>query len=296
MKKNNLVVAALLGTSLVVGMSTAFAADNITTDAAKTGTTPMSKSEISDPSVAATSFVEHINYARVALAMKNADLAKQHITQARNMMEIIKAATAEQRIITKVESGRIVYQYDTKYKFHYFPIQTGPVTVKQITNGPIWAKNDLAVSDADVVYLTIDFTGNTAVTRLGEAESAIAANNLKLADEHLAQIIEAVVKVDSKESLPNLKAHDNIALARHFIDSQNYAGASYALKHADEALDDLQKKEKNKPQLEEITEMRKDVSTLQEYITKKDPGMIQKANTKIEKWWKDLTNWGKNSK
>jgi hypothetical protein len=202
MNKRNLVLSAVLGTALTVGMSNAFAADNITTDAAKSGLTPISKSEISDPSVAATSFVEHINYARVALAMKNSDLAKQHITQARNMMEIIKAATVEQRIITKVESGRIVYQYDTKYKFHYFPIQTGPVTVKQITNGPIWAKNDLAVSDADVVYLTIDFTGNTAVTRLGEAESAIAANNLKLADDHLAQIIEAVVKVDSKETLP----------------------------------------------------------------------------------------------
>lgn len=265
--------------------------DSITTDTVKTATSPISKEEVTDPRVAATSFVEHVNYARVALAMKNTVLAGQHISQARNMATIIKGTTTEQRRITEVESGRIVYQYDTEYKYHYFPIQTGPVQVKKMSDGPVWAANDLAVSDADIVYLTLDLTGDKAEAYLTAAETAITAKDLKRADDQLAELTEEVVTVDSKMSVPSDKAHDNIALARNFIAGKNYDGASYALKHADEALDEMQKDDAYKTHHTEIVAMRKDVSDLQGYVAKKDPTMIEKANIKIDTWWKELKNW-----
>lgn len=297
MKTRTLLITTILSTGLVLGNALpSYAADNITTGTVKNATRAISKEEIADPRVAATRFVEHVNYIRVALAMKNTDLAKQHITQARNMVAVIKNATVEQRRITEVESGRIVYQYDTKYKYHYFPIQTGPVQVKQMDNGPVWATNDLAVTDADIVYLTLDLTGNKAEIHLGEAEAAIAAGDLKLADNHLAQLTDAVVTVDNKIPMPSVKAHDNIALARNFIAGKNYEGASYALKHADEALDEMQKDNNNKARRDSIVVMRKDVSNLQDYIAKKDPTMIQKANAKMDKWWKDLEKWDKIAK
>jgi hypothetical protein len=150
------------------------------------------------------------------------------------------------------------------------------------------------VTEADIVYLTLDLTGDKAEIHLTEAETAIANGDLKSADNHLAQLTEAVVKVDSKVALPSIKAHDNIALARNFIAGKNYDGASYALKHADEALDEMQKDDNNKARLVEIAAMRNDVSNLQKYIAIKDPNMIQKANAKMEKWWKELKNWSKN--
>lgn len=291
-----LMITTILSTILALGVTTSYAADSITTGTVNTAASPMTKEEVADPRVAATGFVEHINFARVALAMKNTDLAKQHITQARNLMTVIKGATAEQRIITEVESGRIVYKYDTEHKYHYFPIQTGPVQVKTMDSGPVWATNDLAVTDADIVYLTLDLTGDKAETHINEAEAAISAANLKLADDHLAQLTDSVVKIDSRVALPSVKARDNIALARNFIAGKNYEGASYALKHADDALDQMQKDTSNKARLNDIGAMRKDVSDLQEYISKKDPTMIQKANDKMDKWWKDLNNWSSASK
>ena len=248
---------------------------------------------MTDPRVAATSFVEHINFARVALAMRNTDLAKQHITQARNMVTVMKRATVEQRVIRQVESGRIVYQYDTEYKYHYFPIQTGPVQVKTMDNGPVWATNDLAVTDADIVYLTLDLTGDKAEKYLNAAQKATDSGLLKEADIQLAQLTEAVVTVDNKVAMPSVKARDNIALARNFIAGRNYEGASFALKHAYDALDEMQKDNNNKARLADITAMRKDVSNLQEYIALKDHNMIKKANAKMDEWWKDLNNWGK---
>ncbi len=294
MKTRSLLITTMLSTALMLGStSLSYAVDNITTSTAKTADAPITTEAVADPRVAAGSFVEHVNYARVAMATKKSELAKQHLTQARNMVTLIKGATAEQRRITSVESGRIVYAYDTEHKYHYFPIQTGPVQVKEISNGPIWAKNDLAVTDADIVYLTLDLTDDKAETYLGAAEAAITANDLKEADNQLAKLTEAVVTVDSKISVPNDKARDNLALARSFIASKNYDGARYALKHADDALDEMQKDEAYKTHHPDILVMRKDVSDLQGFITAKDPTMIEKADSKLDKWWKELKSWSK---
>jgi YfdX protein len=289
MKIRHLIITTILTNMIAFG---AIAADDtITIDTMKTATSPVTKQEMSDQRVAAAGFVEHVNYARVALAMKNSTLAKQHITQARNMTKAIMEANANSRTIREVQSGRVVYRYDTDYKYHYFPIQTDLVQVKEMSNGPIWASSELAVSEANIVYLTLDLTGNKWSGHLDEAEKAIAANNLKSADMHLAQLVDEVVEVDSKIPMPNLKAHDNIALARNFIAGENYAGASYALKHADDALDEMQKNNNNKERMNEIEVMRKDVKELQTYIAQKDPTMIKKANDKMYKWWNELTTW-----
>jgi hypothetical protein len=290
MKTNTLLMSTLLTAAAIFGSPDAsIAQGNITTDTMKKPAV-MPVKEL-DPRVAASSFVEHINYARVALAMKNPSLAKQHISEARNMITLIKNSATEQRLITSVESGRIVYKYDTEFKYHYFPVQTGPVEVKQLSNGPLWAKNDLAVTDADIVYLTLDLRGNKADNYLIEAEAAIAATNYRIADGRLAMLTQAVVTVDSKVALPLDKATDNIALSRHFMAAKNYEGAGFALKHADDALDVLEKLEGSPMRKADISMMRKEVSEMQAELTKKDPNLYEKVDAKMNKWWLDIKTW-----
>lgn len=292
MKKRTLLLATVLSTGFAFHYATpAYAVDSITTKTVNEAVKPITDTEMADPRVAAGSFVEHVNFARISLAMKNTDLAKQHISQARSMVALIKRATTEQRLVSRVESGRIVYQYDTAYKYHYFPIQTGPMQVKEMSSGPVWAVNDLAVTDADIVYLTLDLTKDVTNSYMTAAENAIAANNLKEADNQLAMLTNAVVSVDSQVSVPSDKAHDNIALARNFIAGKNYEGARFALNHADDALNEMEGNDKYLARRPDIISMRKDVGTLQDYIVKKDPTMIEQANKKINIWWSDLKTW-----
>lgn len=294
MTRHQLFMSTILSTGMLLHAPVmAFAADTITKGAATTATSPISTAEMNDPRVAASSFVEHVNFARVALAMKNTDLAKQRLTQARNMVSVIQNSTVEQQRVTRLESGRIVYQYDTEYKYHYFPIQTGLVQVKEISNGSVWAKNDLAVTDADIVYLSLDLTDNKAATFINNAETAIAANNLKEADNQLAKLIDSVVTVDSKISMPADKARDNIALARNFLLGKNYDGARYALSHAGDALDEMQDSDDYKSQRKNIIAMRKDVAEMQARVTKKDPTALEQADKKMSKWWGELKSWSK---
>jgi len=296
MNLRSLLMTTILSTSVLVSFTPAsFAADNITTGTVKTATSPIAKATLTNPSLAATSFIEHVNFARVALAMRNVELAKQHIDKARSMENIIKSASSEARHIERIESGRIVYSYDTEYKYHYFPIQTGPVQVKQVSNGPIWATNDLAVTDADIVYLTLNLTGDVSSKYLDASTAAIDKKDFKEADAQLAKLTDAVVTVDSKTAMPGDKARDNIALAHNFIAGKNYAGASFALKHADDALNEMLTDVNYEMHRANIVLMRKDVSDMQNYIAKKDPDMIDKADTKLNNWWDQMKAWSKES-
>ena len=91
--------------------------------------------------------------------------------------------------------------------------------------------------------------------------------------------------------MPVDKARDNILLTRDFIANGNYAGARYALKHADDALDEMQKDDTYAIHRDEIASMRKDVRHLQHVIAKKDPTMMHKAGAKLDKWWSELKDW-----
>jgi hypothetical protein len=292
MKRYPILFTTLLASSLVLQQaSIGAAADNIATGTARTGTEAISQASVDDPRVAAASFVEHVNFARVALAMKNTELASQHLTQARNMAAIIKNTTIDQQRISDLESGRVVYDYDTEYKNHYFPITTDLVQVKEMSNGPIWASNSLAVTDADIVYLSLDLSGDRVEGFLLAAEKAIGINNLKEADQQLARLIDAVVTVDTKIKRPADKARDNIALARNFLVMKNYDGARYALSHADDALNMMQSHDEYKNRQKEIVAMRKDVVEIQKAITKKDPTVLQSADKRLSQWWSELKAW-----
>lgn len=223
--------------------------------------------------------------------MQNGDLARQHITQARNMITLIMNSSVEQRRITRVEAGRVVYEYNTKHKYNYFPIETGPVEVKEMSDGPLWAKNSLAVSDADIVTLSLDLTNNKAESYLAQAETDITAGKLKDAEIKLGELTDEVVTVDNKVSVPIDKAHDNISIAQNFLRAKNYNGARYALGHADDALDEMQKSDDYKSRRASIVEMRKEVKALRDIITKKDPTLLQQSSTTLEKWRADLKAW-----
>ena len=294
MRTHALLISTILSTTMLVGVAgCSHKPDTLTSGKVRTDTYANDNTYGADHSArdAAEDFIGHINYARVALARNHGDRAEKHILEARNDMDQMKALTVEQRTITNVESGRVVYSYDTDYKYHYFPIETGSIEVKKMGHGPVWAKKDLAVTDAEVVILTVDLSGYTADTRLDSAEADIKAGKLKAADAELAQLTDEVVTVDDTTPMPIDIARDNIVLTQNFINSGNYTGARYALKHADSALYEMQKDDTYSHHQAEITAMRRDIKYLQNELTKKNPTLMQRTDGKLGKWWSELKVW-----
>jgi len=294
MKKQTLLMTTLLSAGILIGyVGVSCAAETIISKTITNANAPISSEAISDPRVAAQSFVAHVNYARVALAMKNADLANQHIAQARNMVVLITNSTTEQRRVQNVTAGRVNYTFDTVHKYNYFPLEAGPMKIKEVSDGPLWAENSLAVSDAEIVMLTLDLSNDKAETFLTEAEAYVKEGKLLEAQMKLGELTDAVVSVDNKVSIPVDKAHDNISIAQNFLRRQNYDGARYALGHADEALDEMQKDDAYKGHQAGLIEMRKEVKDMKDVITKKDPTVLQKSGTTLDKWMKELKAWAR---
>ncbi len=296
MKAHVLFATTILSAALVLGVSSCSQkTDTMTSNNARTITHPDGENPESgyDIRYTAADFVENINYARIALAQNNGDLAEKSILAARDLMGQMKYTTIDTHVIEGIESGRVVYSYDTDYRYHYFPIETGAMEIKKMSHGPLWAKADLAVTDADVVYLTVDLSGNTADKRLDAAEADIKTGHFKAADIQLAKLTDKVVSVDEITSDSLTKARDNILLAHNFVVAGNYTGARYALKHADAALDEMQKDETYETQRADIVKMRREVRHLQHIITTKDPTMAHKAIVKLDMWWAELKEWSK---
>jgi len=262
----------------------------ITTQAVATATEPVTQQEATDPRIAVQSFVEHLSYARVTAAMKNAPLAQQHIAQAREMAAIIKSAGADS-LAERLQSGRLLYRQGSSTETSYIPITTGPVELKKIQTSPLWSEG-VAVSDAEMVYLTLDLSDGDTDKRLNDAEAALKDGDYDKAQKTLAKLSDAVIKVEEKVAVPLEKARDNIALARSFIRMQNFDGARYALNHADDALDKLAGDKQFEEHRQDIVAIRKEVDSLKDSITNKDPSLMEKADARMEGWWTRLTGWG----
>lgn len=292
MKTSTLLLTTILGTGILLAAApSVHAADTITADTVATAAAPIPAAAIADPRVAAEAFIAHVNYARVALAMNNKELAQQHIVQARAMNAIVTSAQTEQRHVAHVEAGRVVYTFDTEHKYNYFPIDLRAVEFKEVSDGPLWAKNSLAVTDAEFVYLTLDLSNDKAESYLAAAEVAIAAGDLKQAQVKLGALTDAVVTIDAKVALPLDKARDNIGIAQNFVKAKNYDGARYALTHADEALDAMRQDDTFKTQRPAIIAMRQEITELRDIITRKDPTLLQKTGVQLDKWMKEVKSW-----
>ena len=285
MKARTLLITTILSAVTILGVDACSSHSNTTAHAAPVGYPSGVNS--TDKQNIAENFIGNINYARVALASYNGDRAERHIAEARNLI----TRMGNPAPVAHIESGRVVYDYDTDYKYHYFPIETGSIEVKKMGHGPVWAKNDLAVTDAEVVTLTVDLSGYTADTRLDNAEADIKAGKLKAADAELAQLTDEVVTVDDTSPMPVDMARDNIVLTQNFINSGNYTGARYALKHADSALHDMQKDDIYSQHKADIAAMRRDIKHLQNELTQKNPTLMQKTDAKLSKWWSELKTW-----
>lgn len=296
MKTRNLLITTILSVTMALGV-TACSHNTGTMASSNVKAGSYTADEIAEQKASdiAENFVGNINFARVALAKHKGNRAEQHIVEARNLMEEIQNTPGAPRRISHIESARVVYKYDTDFKNHYFPIISNPQVVKEFGHGrPVWAKHALTMTDADIVYLTVDLRSNRAATQLDEAETYIKTGNFKAADAQLAKLTDEVVTVDDQTLAPVDRARGDIALARNFVSADNYTGARYALKHADDALDNMQKDDRYKTHRTDIATMRKDVKNLQNVITKKDPAMAEKASTQLDKWWSELKDWSNN--
>ena len=271
------------GTSL---SSVAYAANDII--ASETGTKNVAPGMKGERESAAQ-FVHLLSQARYSINIKDTESATRFVREALNIGESLAKATAPVR---GVQTGRVDYDLNDDDDDHFYRIDAGAVTNKQVGLGPFWAdKKGLAVKDAEVVYLTVDLREADFREDLNEALKDLANNDLEDADDEISDVIEEVASIDAQESAPEIKARDNLELANHYMEAQNYDGARYPLKHARDALETMKNDDRFKGQETQINNYLSEIDKTEEVIAKKDPTALEKMQQNVESWWNDMKEW-----
>ncbi|HEY1096584.1 MAG TPA: YfdX family protein [Alphaproteobacteria bacterium] len=184
-------------------------------------------------------FVELVNQARVDISMKKPQDAKPRLDNALKLAKFIRqnSTVQEKYTQTRISSGKVTYTAQDTNGTYYVPFETGPVKVTSVGSTSSSKSNPgVAVTGADVVYLTVNLAGPEAEDYIGNAKAALAQGDLKTADKSLATLMEKVAKTETAETLPYDKAKDNLALALRFLQDENYTASRYALSHAADAV------------------------------------------------------------
>ncbi len=228
-------------------------------------------------------FVELINQARVDLALKRPQDASPKIDNALKMAQFIRQNSTMQDMYreTRISSGVVTYNNKDTTGNYYMPFETGPVTLKSVTDTPSSkpGNNGIAVTGAEVAYLTVDLSGPAAETYLSQAKAAITQGNLKDADQNLATLMDTVAKTQTSETLPYDKANNNLALALRFLKDNNYKATQYALAHAAEAIKAMQGDARFDAKA--VTKNYDRITQIHDLVMQQSTNAAQKARTQI---------------
>ena len=286
---NKLIITALLTTTLFI--SPAFAqkqvihSETITQNTTKTVKPVSINNKTNEVKPSPQHFVELINNARIDIATKQPQNAVIKLDEAQKLAAFIKSNSSIEEITreTRFTSGKVMYSTESTSGAYYVPFETGPVELKTVQEVPSDKKNaaGLAVASAEVVYLTVDFSGDDADKYIAQAKMALEQGDTKEADKNLSELMNKIVIAESADTLPYEKARDNLDLALKFLqDGNNYTAARYALGHSIEALKEMSTDERfdSKAASKEADR----VKQIHDLLLQENTSAAEKARTEIK--------------
>lgn len=153
------------------------------------------------------------------------------------------------------------------------------------------ARRGEKISEAEVEYVTLKADKEDLKEKLRSAEKNIDEDDLITAEIHLRRAEIAFIE-ERDDNIPHLeKARDNLALARSMIRKEAFDAAESAVDKAEEELDTVSDNTSDKQRKQRIDEARKELASLSDTISRRDPSVLDRADKKLEEWWNEFSTW-----
>lgn len=224
-----------------------------------------------DLSVMAGKMLDCTNQARIAIKSDNRTSALQDVERAQNELR---------RIESRAHGATMIPIYQ----------EFVSISILDPVRAEHQARNQTANQGATVHQVAGDYTDVTvstavAATNLEAAKTALENNNLKRADQALADVQEGVSIEEVEANMPLSRARENLILARSALENKNYTEASADLALASHALANYATS--NGSHAAQAKSICQQIDSYKQNL-EQDPAAAVSA---INKWWNTLSGW-----
>ncbi|MDB2414156.1 hypothetical protein N9W34_00115 [Rickettsiales bacterium] len=243
----------------------------------------------------ANTMLAHVNMAYVASDLELMDSAVEHIKAAQKIANQLEVDSPSITSDTKVKYGKLSYEYKGKSKNYYIPVLNGVFAVHDFEDilkrsGEV----DIEETDAELVHAKIAIDIREVKNALSEALDDAENERYDEAMISLADVYKGALTDEEIIEDPLFSIQDNLSLAQNLLNHKYYDSARFALNHARKGLKTYKKDlEKRKEGAENVNDMDKKISMLEEELKKKDPTLLQKADEELSEWGNKVKGWFK---
>lgn len=218
-----------------------------------------------DISTFAGKMLDYTNRARSAIKDNNQQLALQDVNKAESYLQQVESRAHGSTMIP-------VYQ-----EFVSVAILS-PVRAEQ-------SKKHSVVHQVAGDYTSVVVNTTVAKNNLAAAKTALQNQNLKTADDALADVQEGVQIESSEADMPVVKARENLILARSNAREGKYGEAQAALQAASKALGSYA--QENGPHATAARNLQEQIDNSDKNLQANHSDLL--AN--INKWWNTTADW-----
>lgn len=218
-----------------------------------------------DISTLAGKMLGYTNRARAAIKDKNQQLALQDVNKAESYLQRVEARAHGSTMIP-------VYQ-----EFVSVAI-LAPVRAEQSARHSV-------VHQVAGDYTSVVVNTTVAKNNLATAKTALENQNLKIADDALADVQEGVQIEASEADMPLVKARENLILARSNAREGKYGEAQAALQAASKALGSYA--QENGPHASAARDLQQQMDSGDKDLQQSHANIVPEIN----QWWNTTADW-----
>lgn len=232
----------------------------------------------------ASTMMGYVGIANIALLHNMTDEAADTVQKALTIARKLEGQTAQFNA-KSLKLGKLKYKSPTGESHNYWlPIENDTFVVDALNSEYLMSKEPKAAEvDAQLVNTTVTLNTKQVRDYLEKASSAISIRNYGDAQLALLNAQMSTFTEDTISELPLATTLDNLTLARELVKSKDYAAASFALKHAKDALKEYQKSA-GKDNALQADKLQTEISALQAEIAKDKMSVVATIEKRIGSW------------
>ncbi len=290
--KKNTIVCGLILTATLIHSSLIFSANTPENNAITEKKKVPIELQLEHTQSLAHKMMGHINLAKFALASRLPREAVHHIEKA----QIIKTQLATQLPEFKINStfnyGKVIYADKHTIKEHYVPVVDDVLLISDYETIFEHLKElGVKATNANVVHLGISIDLREVKKALDTALKDINNKEYDKAQNALAAIFKGAIIYEEKIDEPVLSVAENLALAKAFLNNEQYDKARFTLKYVQEYLNSANGESLWGSDKVSAEKLSAEMNELQAELRKKDPTMTQSIHDRFNQWQKTVRKW-----